>query len=95
MVRQNIVSAADASRAVQLMISDTPLYTVVAPMESTFSQAERLLDQYAVTDRLLPPDALILATALAQHAAAPLDAFITTDIVQGTVADQLGLIVRP
>jgi predicted nucleic acid-binding protein len=95
LVRQGVLSLADAQVFITDFQSDLPQYSIVPVDSAVFQEAERLLNAYAVTPDLRPPDAIQMASALIAHASAPLDSFVTTDHILAAVAVAEGMTVKP
>lgn len=94
-VRQGQLLAADAQARLALYDADYAQLMVVEIDEAVFDRAANLIDRYAVAERLLPPDAVILAAAIEEHHRDPIDMFVTTDAVQAKIAAAEGLHVGP
>ena len=95
LVRQAIITLPDALNYISDFEADVPLYGVLPIEGATFQEAERLLNTYAATHALRPPDALQLACALLEHLVSPLDSFLTTDATLARLAALEGLTVQP
>jgi uncharacterized protein len=95
LVRQRIITSADARDYISNFTTDVPLYSVQPVNGAVFQEAARLLDVYAAAHPLRPPDAIQLASALLEHALSPLDWFLTTDATLGELAILEGLTVQP
>ena len=95
LVRQRLLSLADAQTVLLAFESDLAQYISVAADEAVFVRAQTLLDTWSVSEGLRPLDALQLASALEEHARLLMDALITTDTVLAHVARASGLIVKP
>jgi predicted nucleic acid-binding protein len=94
-VRRNLVNEQDARLRIQAFAADLGNYTVVEITRATWNHAWNLLDQFAITEGLRPPDSLQLASALEEHSQNPIDVFVTTDMVLAKVARINGLTVVP
>lgn len=95
LVRQSIISHADANTLIAAFEADKPNYIILLFEASVSQEVERLLRTYTATISLRPMDALHLPTALVEHRRQPLDSFITTDKVLISVAQTEGLVVKP
>jgi predicted nucleic acid-binding protein len=94
-VREKNLSAADAGAALAAFSSSLGNFTVLQVSEAVWQRTELLLDSYAVSNKLRPPDAVQLACALEENALNPIDAFVTADVDQRAVALALGFVVAP
>jgi len=74
-----MVAEVDACARMNSFAADLPNYTLVEIRGTTWFQARRILDQFAITEGLRAPDALQIAAALEEHGRIPLDLFITTN----------------
>ena len=88
MVRQGLLLLPDANVRIADLLADLSLYEFVPLADAVYTQANLLLDGYAVTHNLRPADAIHVATALEEHRRSPLDSFITMDVAQAAVAGE-------
>ena len=95
LVRQNRLSRIHAEQRIALFQADLPLFEIVALTPSVLSSCEFLLNRFAVVEGLRPADAIQLASALDIHGRAPLDTFLTTDVILKTCAAASKLTVKP
>ena len=65
LVRQGLLALADAQVYIAAFQNDLPQYQVIPVEAKVFQEAELLLDTYAASEGLRPPDALQLASAIA------------------------------
>ena len=92
-VRMGDLTAADATSLRNHFLNDvaTGTFQVVAITDQHFSEAERLLIQYAATNRLRTLDALQLAVALDLHQRGSLNSVLAADNTLIEVAAAEGL----
>ena len=95
MVRQRILTLAEAQAYITSFEADRFQYLLVPLDNTAFTRAQTLLDTYAVSDSLRPLDAFQLACALEEHARTGVDTFLTTDHILARVAALCGLNVKP
>jgi hypothetical protein len=95
MVRQQLQTVTQAQAVIGSFVADLGNFEVVPVDAAVYTEAERLLDIYAVAPGLRPPDALQVGAALIANGADPLDALITTDATMRAVAIAEGLVVVP
>jgi predicted nucleic acid-binding protein len=95
LVRQGIETPQNTASYLTKFLGDLAQYETIALDRSCLQMTERLLDTHAVSIGLRLLDALQLAAALYAHAAQPLDAFVTTDLVLAQAARAEGLAVLP
>ena len=95
MIRQQRIAPEEAASYIDAFRTDLPQYEIISSDTTVYSDAERLLDYYAVTHNLRPMDSLQFATALVTHRQSPLGSFVTTDSALADVARAEGLTVRP
>src|SRR4030095_16422662 len=86
LVRQQLLSAADAQQRIGLLELDLPNFELIALNQGLVTSAEQLLTRFALSEGLRPPDAIQLACALQARSSSPLDSFLTTDGVLGHCA---------
>lgn len=94
-VRANQIDAGDADLAIQAFQAHPEFYNQQMIGSNAFQSASDLLDRFAVSHGLRPPDALQLATALEAHSHNPIDHFLTTDNLLADVARASGFNVLP
>lgn len=94
-VRTGQITAADFGLFRGRFLADiaTGLWTVLPVTARAFQLAQQLLARYGLTRSLRTLDAIQLAVAVAQHATAPLDAFVCADLNLNPVATSEGLAV--
>ena len=95
MVRQQLITPNEAASYINAFRADLSKYDVLASDPEIVIEAERILDDYAVSQNIRPLDSLQLAAALVEHRRNQLDSFVTTDKVLITVARMEGLTVKP
>ena len=95
MVRQGLIEPLHAEARIESFRRDLANYEVIRVTTEVLAEAERLLDRFAVTQGLRPPDAVQLASAHAARAFAAVDLFLTTDSVLGECAEVCGFNVGP
>lgn len=95
LVRQEMISVADALVYIGRFVNDMPQYELVIVDAITFARAQSLMDTYSTSLSLRPLDSLQLVCAHSAHAVNPLDLFATTDGVVAKIASAEGFTVRP
>jgi len=95
LVRQNLILPNEAASYIRAFRGDLARYQIISADVYVFQEAERLLDFYAISHNLRPPDSLQLASALVEQRNVPINAFLTTDKVLCNVAKSEGLTVLP
>ena len=95
MVRQRILTLAEAQTYITSFEVDWFQYILVPLDNAAFNRTQTLLDTYAVSDSLRPLDAFQSACVLEEHARSGVDTFLTTDHTLARVAALCGLNVKP
>jgi predicted nucleic acid-binding protein len=94
-VRSGDISASDAAIAIASFESGLSLFQVLPISEEVLICSRTLIDAHGVKDRLRPPDAIQIATALQEHYTNTIDTFVSTDRDQRVVAHANGFALFP